>query len=365
MLPPDPAGRSPPPSCTVLITCDSKMPVLTVNSRIQIPHQEFTFTFVRSSGPGGQNVNKVNSKAVLRWPVMQSADVAGEVRQRFVARFGRRLTGDGELVLTSQRYRDQARNVVDCLEKLKPCSCRSPRGQSFASQPSRHAARSPGVWNTRAARPQRSNSGAFLPATSDAARTVASFVAVARPRSARSVVADAPAPGRPVRWSLGRRLPRGLPGCDGSADRPRANSSGPRSRPPPNRPAPDRRRPARRSSRRSTQALGRIRWRRRRCGLADTAGRGCFPCSGPAIARPASRAARRVCPVACASGSSSVCSTLTAGAANIASMRWPAKLPQPASAGAVVPEAERVGAVGTIAGVVMTSFRPELRPLPR
>ena len=95
------------------------MPVLTVNSRIQIRHEEFTFTFVRSSGPGGQNVNKVNSKAVLRWPVMQSAALPAEVRQRFVARFGRRLTGEGELVLSSQRYRDQGRNVADCLEKLK------------------------------------------------------------------------------------------------------------------------------------------------------------------------------------------------------------------------------------------------------
>ena len=95
------------------------MPVLTVNSRIQIRHEEFTFTFVRSSGPGGQNVNKVNSKAVLRWPIMQSAALPAEVRHRFVARFGRRLTGDGELVLSSQRYRDQGRNVADCLEKLK------------------------------------------------------------------------------------------------------------------------------------------------------------------------------------------------------------------------------------------------------
>jgi ribosome-associated protein len=95
------------------------MPVLTINSRIQIPHDEFTFTFVRSSGPGGQNVNKVNSKAVLRWPILHSRTLPPEVRQRFVGRFGRRLTGDGELILSSQRYRDQGRNVADCLEKLK------------------------------------------------------------------------------------------------------------------------------------------------------------------------------------------------------------------------------------------------------
>src|SRR5262249_16871396 len=47
--------------------------MLVVNSRIRIPHSEFQLTFVRSSGPGGQNVNKVNSKAVLRWPVRESA----------------------------------------------------------------------------------------------------------------------------------------------------------------------------------------------------------------------------------------------------------------------------------------------------
>ncbi len=95
------------------------MTLLTINSRIQIPHEEFTFTFVRSSGPGGQNVNKVNSKAVLRWPLTESRSLPLEVRQRFVARFGRRLTGAGELILSSQRYRDQGRNVADCLEKLK------------------------------------------------------------------------------------------------------------------------------------------------------------------------------------------------------------------------------------------------------
>ena len=93
--------------------------MLVVNSRIRIPLSELQFTFVRSSGPGGQNVNKVNSKAVLRWPVADSPSLPDDVRQRFVAKYRRRLTGRGELVLTSQRYRDQARNIDDCLEKLR------------------------------------------------------------------------------------------------------------------------------------------------------------------------------------------------------------------------------------------------------
>lgn len=90
-----------------------------VTPRIQIPLDEITFTFVRSSGPGGQNVNKVNSKAVMRWPARQNTTLPEDVRSRFFARYGNQLTGDGELVITSQRYRDQGRNVDDCHEKLR------------------------------------------------------------------------------------------------------------------------------------------------------------------------------------------------------------------------------------------------------
>jgi ribosome-associated protein len=92
---------------------------LRVNSRIVIPRSEFHFSFVRSSGPGGQNVNKVSSKAVLRWSVVKSRAIPDDVRGRFLARFFRRVNDSGELVLTSQRYRDQAKNVDDCLQKLR------------------------------------------------------------------------------------------------------------------------------------------------------------------------------------------------------------------------------------------------------
>lgn len=91
---------------------------LKINSRLAIPASEFTWTFVRSSGPGGQNVNKVNSKAVLRWSVATSPSLPDDVRQRFFARYGRRVTTDGQLIVSSQRYRDQGRNVADCLQKL-------------------------------------------------------------------------------------------------------------------------------------------------------------------------------------------------------------------------------------------------------
>jgi ribosome-associated protein len=92
---------------------------LRVNSRIAIPRRELRFSFVRSSGPGGQNVNKVASKAVLRWAVGQSQSLPDDVRTRLLSQVGRRINDRGELVLSSQRYRDQAKNIEDCLEKVR------------------------------------------------------------------------------------------------------------------------------------------------------------------------------------------------------------------------------------------------------
>jgi len=93
--------------------------MLIVNSRLKIPLREFRFTFARSSGPGGQNVNKLNTKALLRWPVVASPSLPEAVRRRLLARHGRKVTAEGDLLITSQRFRDAGRNVADCLEKLR------------------------------------------------------------------------------------------------------------------------------------------------------------------------------------------------------------------------------------------------------
>jgi ribosome-associated protein len=90
--------------------------MLEISDRLCIPEDEFTWTFVRSGGPGGQNVNKVASKAVLRWNVVASPSLPDDIKARLQQQ--RRITGDGDLLLTSQRYRDQERNRLDCLEKL-------------------------------------------------------------------------------------------------------------------------------------------------------------------------------------------------------------------------------------------------------
>lgn len=90
-----------------------------INQKFSIPRSEVSFTFARSPGPGGQNVNKVNSKAVLRWPIEESDALPAAVKQRFLAKFKNRISNDGVLVLASHRFRDQPRNVQDCIEKLR------------------------------------------------------------------------------------------------------------------------------------------------------------------------------------------------------------------------------------------------------
>jgi len=93
--------------------------MLNVNDRIVIPISEFDFSFARSGGPGGQNVNKLNTKVTLRWTPSTSKGLPADVCARFVEKYRRRMTKGGELVMHSQRYRDQGRNVADCLEKLR------------------------------------------------------------------------------------------------------------------------------------------------------------------------------------------------------------------------------------------------------
>jgi ribosome-associated protein len=109
------------PLSSILFACNCTAfsAMLIITPAIQIPDSEFGFTFARSSGPGGQNVNKVNSKAVLRWSPTTSPSLPEDVRSRFLLRFASRLTIAGELILTSQRSRDQNRNIEDCLERLK------------------------------------------------------------------------------------------------------------------------------------------------------------------------------------------------------------------------------------------------------
>ena len=94
--------------------------MLKINDEISIPLSDLEFSFVRSSGPGGQNVNKVSSKAVLRWiPDANPEILKPEVLHRFMKLYPTQWTKKGEFVISSQRTRDALKNREDCLEKLR------------------------------------------------------------------------------------------------------------------------------------------------------------------------------------------------------------------------------------------------------
>ena len=112
---------------------------------LRAPRAELQFRFTRSSGPGGQNVNKVASKAVMSWNVVESRAIPAAVRTRFRARFGGRIGSDGVLVLTSQRHRTRERNVAECIAKLEAMLA------EVARPPKRRRATKP----TRASRERR------------------------------------------------------------------------------------------------------------------------------------------------------------------------------------------------------------------
>lgn len=112
---------------------------LIVNAEISIPAAELGVSYARSAGPGGQNVNKVNSKAILRWRAVDSPSLPAAVRQRFLVRYATRITNGGEVVIAADEHREQPRNLTACYERLRAMilSVVAPPRRRVKTRPSR------------------------------------------------------------------------------------------------------------------------------------------------------------------------------------------------------------------------------------
>lgn len=92
--------------------------MIKITTNIYIHDSEIKFTFIRSPGPGGQNVNKVATTAQLRFNVKQSRSISDQIRARLLLLAGKKITSQGELILKASRYRTQERNKQDALNRL-------------------------------------------------------------------------------------------------------------------------------------------------------------------------------------------------------------------------------------------------------
>lgn len=94
------------------------MAMIPVTPKFGIDEKELDIQYILSSGPGGQNVNKIASAAQLRFDITQSPSIPEDVRERFLQLFASRVTKQGEVVITARRFRTQERNREDAIARL-------------------------------------------------------------------------------------------------------------------------------------------------------------------------------------------------------------------------------------------------------
>jgi ribosome-associated protein len=112
---------------------------LVINDTVTLPASELRWTAVRASGPGGQNVNKVSSKVELRFDFANTTALPGFARARLRMLAGTKLGATGELLITSQKTRDQAKNLADARDKLKALERPTPRRPTLPGRSQKRA----------------------------------------------------------------------------------------------------------------------------------------------------------------------------------------------------------------------------------
>ena len=112
--------------------------MLQISPTVAVPIDELELSYAKSGGPGGQHVNKTNSKVMMRWQPATSSIHAG-VKRRFLEKYAGRLDGEGFILIVSQLTRDRERNIKDCCEKLTEMlrSVLTPPKKRIKTKPSR------------------------------------------------------------------------------------------------------------------------------------------------------------------------------------------------------------------------------------